>query len=509
MLRTILGTLIEAPADEHNRELVNNVHPPDWIQPEPASRYNLVVIGAGTAGLVTAAGAAMLGGRVALVERHLMGGDCLNTGCVPSKAVLRAAHAYADVLGANQYGVSVPEGASVDFAVVMERMRRIRAEISHHDSAARFRDLGVDIFLGDASFAGRDVVEVEGRRLRFKRAVIATGARAAVPPIEGLWEAGFLTNETLFNLTQRPRHLLIIGGGPIGCEMGQAFRRLGSAVTIVEMGPQFLPREDRDAAAVLASVLEREGVDVRLDTTVERVVSDGDDKIVYLKNGRLEDVVTADQILVSAGRAPIVEGLNLEAVGVEYDRHGVTVNDRLQTTNPRIYAAGDVCLPYKFTHTADAAARIVIQNSLFLGRKKFSTLTIPWCTYTDPEVAHVGLSEREAVKRGVSVETITVPLSEIDRALTDGEEEGFVRILVRKRRDEIVGSTIVARHAGEMISELTLAMVTGVGLSKISGVIHPYPTQAEAIKRAADQYRRGKLTPFVGRMLSRWLAWTR
>jgi len=339
--------------------------------------------------------------------------------------------------------------------------------------------------------------------------VIATGARPADPPIEGLSQAGFLTSETVFNLTDRPNRLLVIGGGPVGCEMAQAFRRLGSEVTVAEKNPQFLTREDRDAADLLAAALERDGVDIRLNTIVTRVVSSGGEKLVYLETGGNSGAIAVDEILVGVGRTPNVEGLNLDAVQVKYDDEGVIVNDYLQTTNPRIFAAGDVCLPFKFTHAAEAAARVVIQNSLFLGRKKFSALTIPWCTYTDPEIAHVGLYERDAEKLGIQLDTFVVQLRQVDRALTDGEEEGFVKIHVKKGTDKILGATIVARNAGDLISEITTAMAGNIGLKRISGIIHPYPTQAEAIKRAADEYNRTRLTTFLKRVLSVWLSWTR
>ena len=356
------------PEDEHNRTLISNVHPPDWKNPDPVPLYNLVVVGAGTAGLVTAAGAAVLGARVALVERQFFGGHCLNTGCVPSKSVIRVSRVKAELDLARSFGISIPEDARLDFAVVMERMRRIRAHISDHDSVRRFRELGVDVFLGDGQFAGPDTLVVAEKRLRFKKAVIATGARAAVPPIEGLAEAGYLTNETVFNLTERPNRLLVMGGGPLGCELAQAFSRLGSQVTVAEMAPQLLTWEDPDAAQIIARVFQREGLNVCLNSTVKRIVNSGQEKRVHLESNGKESVVEADAILVGVGRAPNVEGLGLEAAGVKYDsKAGVHVNDRLQTTNPRIYAAGDVCLAYKFTHTADATARIVIQNTLFWG----------------------------------------------------------------------------------------------------------------------------------------------
>jgi pyruvate/2-oxoglutarate dehydrogenase complex dihydrolipoamide dehydrogenase (E3) component len=369
------------PADAHNTTLVSNVHPADWKNPEPAPRYNLVVIGAGTAGLVTAAGAAGLGAKVALVERSLMGGDCLNVGCVPSKCLIRSARVFGDIREAEALGVRVPAGTESDFAAVMERMRRLRARISRHDSAHRFQnELGVDIFLGEGRFTGPDTVEVGGQTLRFKKAVIATGARPVHPPVEGLAHAGFLTNETVFSLTARPRRLAVIGGGPIGCELSQAFRRLGSEVTIIEMGAQFLPREDPDAAQILADAFRRDGIDVRLGTALKKVEIENGEKRLHLERDGKGEILAVDEILVGVGRAPNVEGLDLETVGVRYDRRGVAVNEKLRTSNSRIYAAGDICLPYKFTHTADATARIVIQNALFPGSRKMTSLTIPWCT---------------------------------------------------------------------------------------------------------------------------------
>lgn len=506
----MLNSVQVLPEDEHNQMLVNNVHPSDWVNPEPAERYNLVVIGAGTAGLVTAAGAAGLGAKVALIERELTGGDCLNHGCVPSKALLRAARAFADVRDAGCYGVRVPPGVTVDFPAVMERMRRLRAKISANDSAQRFRGLGVDVFLGEGRFVKSDVIEVEGKRLRFKRAVIATGARALALPIPGLAEAGFLTNETVFSLTALPRRLAVIGAGPIGCELAQAFARFGAQVTLLEVMPQILIREDRDAAARIQNALERDGVDIVLRCRIQEVRSNGAAKTVVLEVDGMKRELSVDAILVGGGRAPNVDELNLESVNVRYDtKTGVQVNDRLQTTNPRIYAAGDICSQYKFTHMADALARIVIQNTLFLGRAKVSALTVPWCTYTDPEIAHVGLYEQEAEEKGIAVQTFIQELHDVDRAILDGETEGFVKVHVRKGSDAIVGATVVARHAGDMISELTLAMVGKLGLKTLGATIHPYPTQAEAIRKTADAYNRTRLTPRVKSLFDTWLTWTR
>ena len=500
------------PDDVHNRTLIQNVHPPGWQNPEPARRYNLVVVGAGTAGLVTAAGAAGLGARVALVERHFMGGDCLVTGCVPSKAVIRSSRVIGELREAARLGVEVPGGVTVDFGAVMARMRRIRAEISPHDSAWRFaRELGVDVFLGDAAFTGPDALAVGGRTLRFARAVVATGARPGHPPIPGLAETGFLTSETVFELTERPGHLAVVGGGPIGCELAQALRRLGAEVTLLSDMPQLLPREDRDAAEIVREALLRDGVRLVLGVEVTGVAREPKRKILrYRTNGR-EETVAADEILVAAGRVPNVEGLGLEAAGVRHTREGVVVDDHLRTTNRRIYAAGDVCLGWKFTHAAGAAARIVVQNALFglAGRRRVSRLVMPWCTYTDPEVARVGLNEREAGERGLAIDTLVRRLEDVDRARTDGETEGFVKVHVRRGTDRIVGATIVARRAGEIISEVTLAIVAGVGLGRLAGVIHPYPTQAEAVRHVADQYQRTRLTPFVRAALGAWLRWAR
>ena len=504
-------TTVAFPEDAYNQTLVANVHPRDWTNPQPAPSYNLVVLGGGTAGLITAAGAAGLGAKVALVEREHLGGDCLNVGCVPSKALLRAARVAADVRDAGQYGVEVPDGTRVNFPAVMERMRRLRSEISPHDSAQRYRDeLGVDVFLGEGRFVDSDSVEVDGRQLRFRRAVIATGARAMPLPIPGLAEAGYLTNETVFSSTELPKRLAIIGAGPIGCEMAQAFARFGSQVTLLEVMPQILIREDKDAAALIQDALIRDGVSLVLGCQITGVERDGRGIVLQVEKDEQRQDISVDAVLLGVGRAPNVEGMNLEAVDVEFDtRQGVKVDDRLQTTNPRIYAAGDICSPYKFTHMADALARIVIQNTLFVGRAKASALTVPWCTYTDPEIAHVGLYEHEAEKQGIAIQTFQQEMGQVDRAVLEGDTEGFVKIHTQAGKDTILGATLVTRHAGEMISELTLAMVGGLGLGTLARTIHAYPTQAEAIKRAADAYNRTRLTPRVKSLFTKWLAWTR
>ena len=394
------------PHDEHNRKLETNVRPPDWVNPTPSDRYNLIVIGAGTAGLVTAAGAAGLGAKVALVERELMGGDCLNVGCVPSKGLISAARVARTIRQSDKFGITVPAGPAADFSRVMERMRRLRAEISPNDSAARFRDLGVDVYLGGGRFTGSNTVQVGAQTLKFRKAVIATGARASASPIPGLDQVPFLTNESVFSLTELPRRIGIIGAGPIGCELAQAFASLGSEVLLVEMAHGILPLEDRDAAEIVQQSIQRDGVkllccgkELKLRREAGRI------RMSVESHGQQYDE-SVDQLLVSVGRAPNVQNLGLETVGVEFDaRTGIRVNDRMQTANPNIYAAGDVCSKFKFTHAADFMARIVIQNALFMGRSRASALTIPWCTYTSPEIAHVGLYEKDAQAQGVELDT--------------------------------------------------------------------------------------------------------
>ncbi|MCL7419689.1 MAG: mercuric reductase [Methylobacter sp.] len=497
-----------SPADAFNQELVRNVHPLDWLNPKPAGRYNLVVIGAGTAGLVTAVGAAGLGARVALIERSLMGGDCLNVGCVPSKGVISAARVAAAVRNAREFGVEVPDGMNVNFAAAMQRMRRLRARISLNDSASRFRDLGIDVYFGQARFVDSGTVDVDGSHLHFKRAVIATGARAAAPPIPGLDAVDYLTNETLFSLTELPARFGVIGAGPIGCEMAQAFAQLGSEVFLVETTHGILPREDRDAAGIVQQAITRSGGRLLCCGKKLEIKHDGGIRLVVESHGQGYDE-PIDKLLVSVGRAPNVENLNLEAVGVDYDNKGVKVNERMQTTNARIYAAGDICSPFQFTHAADFMARIVIQNALFKGRKKSTSLVMPWCTYTSPEIAHVGLYEYQAQEQGIEVDTFVQAFSDVDRAILDGEDEGFVKIHVKKGTDKIIGATLVAGHAGDMISEITLAMTHGLGLKQIGSTIHPYPTQAEAIRKLGDQFNRTRMTPIVKWLFNKWLAWTR
>jgi pyruvate/2-oxoglutarate dehydrogenase complex dihydrolipoamide dehydrogenase (E3) component len=493
-----------SPRDEHNEELVRQAHPPDWKNPTPDAVYNLVAVGGGTAGIISALGAAGLGGKAALVERHLLGGDCLNYGCVPSKALIRAARAVHQARIGERYGVYGISDARVDFAGVMRRMRRLRARISHHDSAQRFTDMGVDIYLASARFTGRDRLDVGGQELRFRRCVIATGGRPAAPSIQGLQETGYLTNESVFSLTELPRRLLVLGAGPIGCELAQAFRRFGSEVHLVNRSERILKKEDVLAAGVVQRQFEREGIVLHLGATVTNVsvaaASNGARQVTIEKRGAAE-TVEVDALLVAVGRTPNIEGLGLEAAGVEANARGVVVNDFLQSSNPHIYAAGDVAGSYQFTHAADAMARACIQNAFFFGRKRLSGLVIPRTTYTDPEIAHVGLTLHEAERQGVEVDSYREELANVDRAVLDGEEDGYAVVHCEKGKGKVLGATIVGSHAGEMIGEVSLLMTKGLTLGALSETVHCYPTQVEVLRRIGDQFNRGRLTPTVAKLL--------
>lgn len=489
------------PWDEHNRRLASNVHPPDWVNPQPRDRYHLLVVGGGTGGLVTAAIAAALGAKVALVEKSLIGGDCLNVGCVPSKALIAASRDWRAARKVLEPFADLAEAGDAPFRAAMARLRRLRADISAHDSAERFADLGVDVFLGHAAFTSPETATVAGQVLRFRRAVIAAGTRASAPPIPGLPEAGYLTNETIFSLTELPKRLTVIGGGPIGCELAQAFAGFGTQVTLIEMAGRILSNDDPDAAEVVARHLAADGVRIECEVEVKGVEMRNGERIVRYRRGEEEVEVAAEHLLVAAGRQPNVEDLGLDAAGIEFDvRRGIQVDERLRTTSSRIYAIGDIASPFQFTHAADAQARLVVRNALFFGRGKTADLVIPWCTYTTPELAHVGISHKEAVDRSDEVQAITLPLAEVDRARLDGRDDGFLRVYLEDGSDTILGATLVSENAGDLISQLTQAMVAGVGLGKIGETIFPYPTRAAVIRKAADQWRREKLTPTARRL---------
>ena len=466
--------------------------------------YNVVVIGAGTAGLVTAAGTAGLGGRVALIERNKMGGDCLNFGCVPSKALISSARLIQQIRHAEKWGLD-RQSPQFAFEKVFERMRERRAKIAPNDSQERFESLGVDVCRGEARFISPHELEVDGQKLRAKNFVIATGSRAAIPKIEGIDQVPYFTNETIFDeLREKPESMIVLGGGPIGCELGQTFSRLGVKVTIVQRGAQLLPREDVDVAEFMQNRFMAEGIRFHLKAPAKRVsMYDGKFALEFAD----VEPITADAMLIATGRTPNLLALNLKAAGVDYDANGVKVNAYLQTSQPHIYAAGDITNSLKFTHTADFTARIVVRNILmpfqFL-RQKVDWSVVPWCTYTDPEVAHVGLGEEEARRKNIGYDLFVVPLEDIDRAVVESEELGFAKILAAKGSDKILGSTIVATHAGDLLHEFVLAMKASIGLGTIASTIHAYPTFAELARKAGDKYNKTRLTPRAKKIFT-WL----
>jgi pyruvate/2-oxoglutarate dehydrogenase complex dihydrolipoamide dehydrogenase (E3) component len=475
--------------------------------------YNVVVIGAGTAGLVTAAGTAGLGGRAALIERNLMGGDCLNFGCVPSKALISSARLIQQIRDAEKWGLERQQPQFV-FERVFDRMRARRAKIAPNDSRERFESLGVDVFRGEAHFLSPGEVDVDGQRLRAKNFVIATGSRAVIPKIEGIGPVPYLTNETIFDeLIEKPESMIVLGGGPIGCELGQALSRLGVEITIVEYGQQILAPEDVDVAEFMQKRFEAEGITVQHCTEAKRLSShngvitlEGMWKPPDARQARPVQF-NAHSLLLAVGRCPMMKALNLEAAGVRYTPNGVEVNDYLQTSQPHIYAAGDIANRLKFTHTADYTARIVVRNILmpfqFL-RQKVDWSVVPWCTYTDPEVAHVGLGEKEAKQKDVDYDLFVVRLEDVDRAVVESEESGFAKILTAKDTDKIIGATVVGPRAGDLLHEFVLAMKTGIGLGTIASTIHAYPTFAELARKAGDKYNKTRLTPHAKKIFT-WL----
>ncbi|HLQ08053.1 MAG TPA: mercuric reductase [Steroidobacteraceae bacterium] len=461
------------------------VFPADYRNPKPAARYHLTVIGAGTAGLVTAIVAAGLGARVALIECQAMGGDCLNVGCVPSKTLLAGA------------------AAGLTFAGAMQRVHAVRASIARHDSVERYVQAGVDVFLGQGSFSSAHEIRVAGATLRTRRTVIATGARAHIPPLPGLAEIAPLTNETVFDLTAQPRRLAVLGAGPVGCELAQAFARLGTQVELLELGSRILPQDEADAAQRVADALIRDGIRLRLGAHVTGASRTSAGKVLSLADGT---AVTADEVLVAAGRARNVEGLELERAGVRFDRQaGIVVDARLRTSHPHIYAAGDVCGALQFTHAADAQARIAVRNALFPGGARADALIIPWCTYTRPELAHVGATSRELERAGQAFDRYRVEFGELDRGQTDDAADGFAEVLTARGSDRILGATIVGRDAGEQLSPLVMALTRRLGLKRLGSLVLPYPTRSEYLRRILDAYSRTRLTPFTARTLRWWL----
>lgn len=472
-------------------ELRDNIRPTPWRNPVPADRYGLVVVGAGAAGLAAAREAADSGVRVALVERDLLGGDRLNFGCEPSKALVRTARAYAQMRDARRYGAAAPQQVEVDFHAAMERVLQLRARLSRATSPRMLKEAGIDLFFGHAMFKAPDRLDLDGVRLRFDKAVIATGAEPDVPDIPGLRDVGYFNNETIFGIDALPRRMLVIGGGPLGCELAQVFRRFGSSVIIVQHMPLFLPHEERDAAQILSVAFARDGIEVRLNTEVTAVRRVDGEIRADLRSDDYVTSVAADALLVGTGRVPRVDDMGLDAAGVRHDAvHGIRVDEHLRTDNPAIYAAGDACMAHRFTHVAEATGRMAAANALRGEKHMLSDLVIPWCTYTDPEIAHVGLYVREAMRRSIAVSTSTIPLHVVDRAVLDGDDVGFIKLHVADGSDRILGATIVSRCAGELIGQVTQAMVNGIGVRGLARVIHPYPTESSAIGAAARAWCR-------------------
>jgi pyruvate/2-oxoglutarate dehydrogenase complex dihydrolipoamide dehydrogenase (E3) component/uncharacterized membrane protein YdjX (TVP38/TMEM64 family) len=473
--------------------------------------FNLIVIGAGSAGLVSAYIASAVKAKVALIERHRMGGDCLNTGCVPSKALLRSARLLADARNSKRYGIA-KMSAEVDFAQIMDRVHEVIGKIAPHDSVERYTELGVDVIRGDARIISPWEVEVDGKRLSARSLIIATGAQARVPEIEGLDSVDYRTSDTLWEIRTLPKRLVVIGGGPIGCELSQAFARLGSQVTQVQKGPRLLPREDADASSMVEERFSEEGIRIETECEAVRVEKTSDGGRLICKQGGKEVSFEFDRLLVALGRKPNVTGFGLEELGVVIDKGGTVHADALMRTNyPNILVAGDVAGPYQFTHVAAHQAWYASVNALLAPFWSFKTdyRVIPWSTFTDPEVARVGLSEDEAKEKGIEVEVAKYGLDDLDRAIADSADHGFVKVLTPPGKDSILGATIVGEHAGDLLAEFVLAMKHGIGLNKLLGTIHIYPTMSEANKYAAGVWKRAHAPQGILRMAARFFSWRR
>lgn len=476
--------------------------------------FDLAVIGAGTGGLVTAAGASQFGAKVALIEKDKLGGECLYTGCVPSKTLIRSAKVASLIRRAEEFGIKVPS-YEVDFARVMARMRQVIEKVGEHDSPERFKKLGVTVIQGEASFLSSDTLQVDGQKIKSKKFVVATGSRSTTPPVEGLQETGFLTHVEALQLSRQPKSLIILGGGPIGLEFAQLFSRLGTKVTVLEVLGQILPREDAEVAQVLEGYLKAEGIEIYTCTRAFKVEVRNGSKIVHGSceigsPSRQACAFTADEILIAAGRAPNVEGLGLERVGVATEKKGIVVDDSLRTTARQVWACGDVTGKYLFTHVAEYQARLLVGNILFPFRRKADYRVVPWTTFTDPEVAHVGFTEAEARERyGDKIQIYHHAFGDVDRAVAEGEPLGFVKV-VCDSKGQILGAHILGPQAGDLIQSLVLAMKQKMPIGRVSQTIHAYPTLVEANRRAADQYYREKLfSGAAGKLLRAWVRWSR
>lgn len=484
-----------------------------WKKPRRFER-NLVVIGGGSAGLVTAYIAAVLKAKVTLIEKHRMGGDCLNTGCVPSKALIRSAKFLSQAARAKEFGIREAH-AEFDFADVMERVQRVVQAIEPHDSAERYSGLGVEVIAGTAKIVSPwevDVVRHDGgtQRLSTRSIVIAAGGRPFVPPIPGIEETGYLTSDTVWNVRELPRRLVVLGGGPIGAELAQAFARFGARVTLLQQGPRILNREDPEVSELVTRRFRDEGIDVRVEHKAKQFLIENGEKTLVAEHDGHDVRIPFDAVLVAVGRAANLAGYGLEELGVKTSRT-IGTNAFLQTNYPNIYAAGDVAGPFQFTHTAAHQAWYAAVNALFDPFKKFKAdySVIPWATFVDPEVARVGLNEQEAKEKGVPFEISRYDLAELDRAIVDAEAHGFVKVLTVPGKDTILGVTIVGEHAGDLIAEYVLAMKHGIGLNKILGTIHIYPTLAEANKYAAGVWKKAHAPERLLRWVERFHTWRR
>jgi pyruvate/2-oxoglutarate dehydrogenase complex dihydrolipoamide dehydrogenase (E3) component len=477
------------PIDPENQILLANEHPSNWVNPCPKKIYDLIVIGAGPAGLVSAITARDQGKSVALIERDLIGGECMNIGCIPSKAILRTSRLYADMLNAENFGAEVPNDISINFDMLMARMRRIRTQISGHISVKELHKKGIDLFFGQARFDSSRSIRVDNCSLRFKKSIIATGSEPEIPAIPGLAEAGYLTDKTIFNLSSCPESLLVIGGGALGCELAQAFARFGTKVTIVQTNPFFLNNVERDGAQILSDALADDGIGIFLNSEVSKIQSDGSKKIIEIATADTRTTVTVTHILVGIGQVPNTRDLGLDAANVSVaDTGHIIVDAFLRTSNSRIYGVGNICAEEQFAHIPDALARIAAENALFNKREKVDTSSVPWCIYTDPELAHIGLQVKEAREQKIPVKTFTILLHQVTRAIADSEDVGFVKIHVKEGTDQILGATLVSRHAGDIMNIISLAIKSKIGLAKLATINYPYPTQGNAIKMAAVAY---------------------
>lgn len=477
-------------------ELLQRVRPIDWQNPEPLRPYDLAVIGAGPAGLAAAELAAKLRFRVALIERHRLGGNSLNVGSIPSKAIIRSARLCESIREANAICSSSSGDPCVEFSIVMARMRRIRARIADYHSVERLTHDGIDIYFGNACFLGPTSIGVGNIELEFAKALIATGARSRPSDIAGLEQMGYLTSDNFFDMTDLPKRLAVVGGGPLGCELAQAFCRLGSHVTILQSEPQFLPREERDAAELVSRSMAKDGVDIRLNTAVVGAQSRQGAKFLETINNEVKTAIPTDQVLLSIGRVPNVGNLGLEKAGVEFDQEdGITIDDMFCTTNKDIYSAGDACMSHRFANVAELSSRMAVHNGLQGTYKRHSQMIVPWCTFCDPEIAHVGLQVWQARNQSIPVKTFTVMMEDVDRAITDGQDTGFVKIHLQEGTDKILGATIVASRASEMINEISVMMNKGLGLLELTDILHTYPSQSEALRMAALAYEQSLTRP--------------